>query len=121
MLKALSQLVVSSAKGEFSFPHLTGELDPGYPIVTAARKRFLLEKIAAEHGIPLSETMCVGDGANDLEMLRAVGEAGGIGVAFKAKEKVQKVAPNRLNGSSLLDLLYLTGRTEAEVNELVKY
>ena len=114
------QLVTSPATDEFAFPHLTGELDPSYPIVTAARKRTLLEKIAAENDVPLRETICVGDGANDLDMLGAVGRAGGIGVAFKAKEKVQKVAPNRLNGTSLVDLLYLTGRTEAEVSELVR-
>ena len=74
--------------------------------------------MAAEHNVPLSEVMCVGDGANDLEMLNAVGEAGGLGVAFKAKEKVQKSAPNRLNGRSLVDLLYLTARTEDEVMSL---
>lgn len=92
---------------------------PDEPIVTAARKRELLEQIAAELGVPLSEIMCVGDGANDLEMLNAVGEAGGLGVAFKAKEKVQKSAPNRLNGRSLLDLLYLMGRTDLEVTSLL--
>ena len=118
-LSRCSQLVTSPATDEIPFPHLTGQLDPKFPIVTAARKRVLLENIAAEHGIPLCQTMCVGDGANDLEMLGAVGEAGGIGIAFKAKEKVQKLAPNRLNGRSLLDLLYLTGRTEGEISGLV--
>ena len=34
--------------------------------------------------------MVVGDGANDLKMLGAVGQAGGLGIAFKAKEKVQR-------------------------------
>ena len=69
--------------------------------------------------MPLSEALCVGDGANDLHMIRAVGNAGGIGIAFKAKERVQRRAPNRLNTSSLLDLLYLTGRDEQEIQELI--
>ncbi len=40
-------------------------------------------------------------------MLRAVGEGGGVAVAFKAKAKVQREAPNRLNSQSLTDLLFL--------------
>ena len=98
---------------------MRGQLGPAVPIVTAARKRLLLEKIASEEGIPLSETLCVGDGANDLDMLKAVGAAGGMGVAFKAKDAVQRDAPNKLNGRSLLDLLYLTVRNEAEVRKLI--
>ena len=37
-----------------------------------------------------ANVLAVGDGANDLEMLGAVGDGGGLGVAFKAKEKVQE-------------------------------
>ena len=88
---------------------------PGVPIVTADRKRALLEEFAAEHDVPLSEALCVGDGANDLDMIRAVSNSGGAGIAFKAKEKVQQAAPNRLNTSSLANLLYLTGIDEREI------
>lgn len=49
--------------------------------------------------------MAVGDGANDLLMLRAAG----LGVAWRAKEKVQREAPHRLNGTSLDELLKLMG------------
>ena len=89
------------------------------PIVTATRKRELLKEFASEHGVPLSEVLCVGDGANDLEMIGEVGSAGGMGVAFKAKEQVQLNAPNRLNTSSLEALLYLTGRNEEEIKSLI--
>lgn len=49
--------------------------------------------------------MAVGDGANDLLMLRAAG----LGVAWRAKDKVQREAPNRLNGERLDELLALIG------------
>ena len=49
----------------------------------------------------------MGDGANDLEMLNAVHDAGGMGIAFKAKEKVQKDAGNSISSGSLADLLLL--------------
>ena len=54
------------------------------PIVTGETKRETLLALAAEHGIPLEQTMAVGDGANDLPMLTAAG----IGVAFHAKPLV---------------------------------
>lgn len=52
--------------------------------------------------------MTVGDGANDLLMLQAAG----LGVAWRAKEKVQREAPNRLNGDGLDELLALIGPWE---------
>lgn len=88
---------------------LTGELTG--MIVDAGRKASLLQEIAATHKIPLDQTIAVGDGANDLKMF----EAAGLGVAFNAKPRVQMEAEARLNGESLLDLLYLFGFTEEEV------
>ncbi|RMZ83075.1 hypothetical protein DV738_g1285, partial [Chaetothyriales sp. CBS 135597] len=90
---------------------LTGELDPAYPIVDGAHKRKLLRQLADSHHIPLAQTMAVGDGANDIPMLKTAG----LGVAWRAKSKVQMEAPARLNvGQSLLDLVYLLGLTEPE-------
>lgn len=95
---------------------LTGELDPNYSIVDSEHKRNLLISLAAGKNIPLSQTMAVGDGANDIPMLKTAG----LGVAWKAKSKVQMEAPARLNvGNSMLDLAYLLGLTEAEINELM--
>ncbi|MCJ1294537.1 hypothetical protein MMC34_006095 [Xylographa carneopallida] len=104
------------------YPHmvLTGNLDPAFPIITAEAKEELLAQIAGANRVLLSEILCVGDGANDLKMLELVGLGGGFAVAFKAKEHVQKLAPNRLNSDSLVDLLYLMLYDSDEIRELIK-
>jgi len=56
------------------------------PIVDAAAKRDALHRWADEHGVPLSATVAIGDGANDLLML----EDAGLGVAFCAKAIVRE-------------------------------
>lgn len=58
--------------------------------------------------------MAVGDGANDLLMLHAAG----LGVAWRAKSKVQLEAPTRINGQSLVDILYLLGMDDDNIAEL---
>ena len=83
------QLETSPATEDVPYPHLTGRLVADKPIVTATRKKELLVELAEQYQIPFTETLCVGDGANDLEMLGAVGEGGGVAIAFKAKPKVQ--------------------------------
>ena len=88
---------------DFPYPHLSGLLDPNYSIVTPELKKETLRRLATNHAIPLSETLAVGDGSNDLLMLGAAG----LGIAWNAKEKVQLRAPMRLNGHSLADVLYL--------------
>lgn len=93
---------------------LTGKLVDSYPIIDAARKRALLTSIAAENNIPISQTLAVGDGANDLLMLHAAG----LGVAWRAKSMVQLEAPTRLNGESLVDILYLLGLNNEDIMEL---
>ncbi|KAI9797248.1 MAG: hypothetical protein M1825_006032 [Sarcosagium campestre] len=62
-------------------------------VVGPERKEFLLKDIAKRHGIPLKQTMAVGDGANDLRMLNTAG----LGVAVNAKPVVQLevgISPN---------------------------
>ncbi|KAM0798322.1 HAD-like domain-containing protein [Usnea florida] len=98
-----NHLLEEDATTDIPYPHLSGLLDPKYPIVTPELKRETLKSLAADHAIPLSETLAVGDGSNDLLMLGAAG----LGVAWNAKEKVQIRAPIRLNGSSLADVLHL--------------
>lgn len=92
---------------------LTGEVSG--TIVDAARKRDLLLEIAQKEKIDPRQTIAVGDGANDLLMMGAAG----LGVAFRAKPRVQLEAEARLNGDSLLDLMYVFGFTREEVMELV--
>lgn len=91
---------------------LTGEVKG--LIVGKQRKRDLLVEIAGKEGVALEQTVAVGDGANDLLMM----EAAGLGVAWNAKPRVQMEASARLNGSTLLDLLYLFGFTREEIEVL---
>lgn len=96
-------LLEEGPRADIPHPHLSGLLDPNYPIVTPELKRETLKSLAIDHAIPLSETLAVGDGSNDLLMLGTAG----LGIAWNAKEMVQTRAPMRLNGNSLADVLYL--------------
>jgi phosphoserine phosphatase len=103
-----NEVVVDEATGRF-----TGEVKGR--IVGKERKRELLMEIAEKEGIPLEQVVAVGDGANDLLMM----DAAGLGVAWNAKPRVQMEADARLNGDSLLDLLFLFGFSEEEVSQLI--
>jgi len=81
------------------------------PIVDRAGKARLLREFAAQAGVPLSQTVAVGDGANDLDMLNAAG----LGVAFNAKPLVRQAADTAVNVPFLDTVLYLLGITREEV------
>ena len=115
---AANQLVSAPADGRFPYEYLTGVLDPEAIIITAERKREFVKAFAGECGVGLDRVMCVGDGANDLLMLGEVWGYGGLAVAFRAKEKVQREAGNRYNGGSLRDLLFLFGKDEEGITKL---
>ena len=66
-------------------------------IVDAETKRISLIEQAEIFSIPMSQTIAIGDGANDLPM---IGEAG-MGIAFHAKPKVQAAAPYTINEGGL--------------------
>jgi phosphoserine phosphatase len=93
---------------------LTGEVVG--TIVNAERKQDLLLEIAKKENVPLEQVVAIGDGANDLLMLKAAG----LGVAFNAKPLVQMEAKARLNGDSLLDLLHIFGLTAEEIQVLAQ-
>jgi phosphoserine phosphatase len=82
---------------------VTGEVRG--PIVDGARKLDLLQAVAAQEGIPMSQVVAVGDGANDLPMIAAAG----LGVAFHAKPLVRESAPHAISYSGLDALLYILG------------
>ena len=82
---------------------LTGRVIP--PIVNADEKRARLISLASSMAIDLSQTMAVGDGANDLKMLHVAG----IGVAFRAKPVVREQARYQLSHVGLDGALYLLG------------
>ncbi|MDQ4038422.1 MAG: phosphoserine phosphatase SerB, partial [Actinomycetota bacterium] len=73
-----------------------------------------LKRVAAEFGIPLSQTVAVGDGANDLDMLAAAG----LGVAFNARPYVQDQAHAALNQPYLDAILFVLGISRADVESL---
>ncbi|SEO75116.1 phosphoserine phosphatase [Actinacidiphila rubida] len=81
------------------------------PIVDRAGKARLLREFAAQAGVPLSQTVAVGDGANDLDMLNAAG----LGVAFNAKPMVRQAADTAVNVPFLDTVLYLLGVTREEI------
>lgn len=93
---------------------LTGELVEGQPIIHAAKKRALLLELAQREGVDQQDAVAVGDGSNDLLMMGVAG----LGVAFNAKPKVQKAAPCRVNGGSLLDVMFVLGYSRAEIDGL---
>ena len=105
-----NQLVVDEASGT-----LTGELVPGAPIVHAVRKRELLEQLAQENDIPMQDTIAVGDGSNDLLMMKAAG----LGIAVNAKPKVQAEAPAKVNSETLLDVIYVIGYSKEDVEKFL--
>ncbi|MGU3362430.1 phosphoserine phosphatase SerB [Methylobacterium sp. M6A4_1b] len=88
--------------------HLTGEVIE--PIVDRETKRATLIALRSRFGLDPADTLAVGDGANDLDM---IGEAG-LGVAFRAKPKVAAAAQVRIDHGDLTALLYLQGYASAE-------
>ena len=80
------------------------------PILGRDAKREALLRIAEERGIPAAETLAVGDGANDLDMIRAAG----LGVAWRAKPILAAGAPVRIDHGDLTALLYLQGYRASE-------
>jgi phosphoserine phosphatase len=80
------------------------------PILGKDAKLSALHDLAKRLGIGLAETMAVGDGANDIPMLRHAG----IGIALHAKPKVQEAAPVHINHGDLTALLYLQGYRREE-------
>ncbi len=73
------------------------------PVVDAQTKADVVQQIASQYNIPSSQTVAIGDGANDLPMLAVAA----LGVAFHAKPKVQAQAKAAIRQGSLLQLLYL--------------
>jgi phosphoserine phosphatase len=80
------------------------------PIRAAEAKRATLERLRVEHGLERSKTLAVGDGANDLPMIKAAG----LGVAFRAHPRVRAEAPVQIDHGDLTALLYLQGYARDE-------
>ena len=91
---------------------LTGELIG--PIIDRAGKATALKEFAAEHNIELDQTIAIGDGANDLDMIAIAG----LGIAFNAKPAVRAAADSSVSAPYLDSVLYLIGISREEVEEI---
>jgi len=80
------------------------------PIVDSVRKQHELEGAMAARAIAQPYTLAVGDGANDIPMLRAAG----LGVAYHAKEKARAAADAEIRHGDLSILLYAQGIKRAQ-------
>jgi len=94
---------------EISGGALTGRLVS--PVIQRERKAQVLQEAAAALGIAMSQTIAVGDGANDVAMIRAAG----LGVAFRAKPLLRDAAAVRVDHGDLTALLYLQGYRAGEI------
>jgi phosphoserine phosphatase len=90
---------------------LTGQL--AGELVDGARKAAFLRSIAEAEGIPLSQVVAVGDGANDLDMLATAG----LGIAFNAKPVVRERADTAISVPYLDAILFTMGIRRQHVEE----
>ena len=90
---------------------LTGKV--GEPILDREAKLATMLQLAAKGGFTAAECLAVGDGANDLAMIRAAG----LGVAFRAKAVVAAEADARIQASDLRALLFLQGYAKGDFLE----
>jgi len=82
-------------------------------VLDRAGKARVLREIAAEVGVPLEQTVAIGDGANDLDMLAAAG----LGIAFNAKPVVREQADTAVSVPYLDAILFLLGIRRDEIEE----
>lgn len=93
-----------------------GKLTGGYigEIVDGDKKAVYLKELALKEGIHISQTIAIGDGANDLPMLNLAG----LGIAFHAKPKVKDNAQSAISSIGLDGVLYLLGYHDRHIDLL---
>ncbi len=80
-------------------------------VVDRAGKATALRRFAGQFGVPLGQTVAIGDGANDIDMLRTAG----LGIAFNAKAALRESAEVALNSPFLDSVLYILGISRSEI------
>lgn len=96
---------------EISGGFLTGKTSG--PIIDRQAKAVALHDFAILAGVGVEQTIAIGDGANDLDMIAAAG----LGIAFNAKPAVRAAADSTLNQPYLDSVLYLMGIAREDVEE----
>ena len=81
-------------------------------IVDRQAKARLLADFAQDSGLQMSQTVAVGDGANDIDMLGVAG----LGIAFNAKPALKEVADASVNHPFLDEVLYILGIPREEID-----
>lgn len=110
--KDLSLHYVYANRLEFMDDQATGEIEGA--IVDAQRKSDILEIIAQQEDISLDQVIAIGDGANDVLMLKRAG----LGIAFNAKPATRAGADTALTKKSMTSILYLLGITDQEIRAM---
>lgn len=82
-------------------------------IVDNTHKAKIVNMVSEEQGVLLDQTVAIGDGANDVLML---GQAG-LGIAYNAKEKLERAASMSLGRARLRNILYILGISEEEMGD----
>ena len=88
---------------------VTGEVMP--PIVDGAARPRCCRRLRRSEGLSLEQCIAVGDGANDLPMLRLAG----LGIAFRAKPLVRSSARQSISSMGLDGILYLIGVRDRDI------
>lgn len=88
---------------------LTGSVVGG--VVDRAAKATALRDFAESEGVTIEQTIAIGDGANDLDMIAAAG----LGIAFNAKPAVKAAADSSVTAPYLDSVLYLLGITREDI------
>lgn len=83
------------------------------PIIDRAAKAQALKDFAAIEKINIDQTIAIGDGANDLDMIAMAG----LGIAFNAKPAVKAAADSSVSAPYLDSVLYLLGIAREEIEE----
>jgi len=96
---------------EFEDGKLTGRIPP--PLIDPEAKVTALRRLTAERALHPSATLAIGDGSNDIPMLKAAG----LGIAFQGKPKVKQEIPVWLDHAGPTGLLYLQGYRRDEFVE----
>lgn len=82
-------------------------------VVDRSGKAAALARFAREFGVPMSQTVAVGDGANDIDMI----EAAGLGIAFNAKSALREAADATVNLPYLDTILFVLGIPGEQIAE----
>jgi phosphoserine phosphatase len=90
---------------------LTGEVIGA--VIDRAAKAAALREFAALESISMEQTIAIGDGANDLDMIVAAG----LGIAFNAKPVVKAAADSSISEPYLGSVLYLLGISNEEIEQ----